>query len=154
MILDDFRERFETGNPVFAWLAYHFCSKTKAPIPMWVNDYLAQAASGMVELIRQPPGRDVGVALASALGMKTKRGATGFLSAARRADQASELLRVYRMFRFAGCDHPTAWKKLTAASRLSDGFVLEKQTIQRRLDEHYPGWRRLDFEPPSLDSEP
>lgn len=153
LILDGFQKKFEEENPTFAWLAYHFCANTKAPIPIWVSDYLAHVAAGILKLLQQPPDRDVGPALASALGMKTGRGATGVLSAAKRADQASELLRVYEMFRLAGFDHLTAWKKLVSASHVSPGFVLDERTMRRRLDKYYPGWSELNFGPPSLDSE-
>lgn len=153
LILDGFRKKFGAGNPTFAWLAYHFCSKAKTPGSMWVSGYLDDVAAKVLHLIRRPSARDVGTALALALGMKTGRGATGALTAAKHADEASELLRVYQMFRFAGLDYSTAWKKLLAVSRASSGLVLEERTIRRRLDEHCPGWRELDFEPPHLASE-
>jgi hypothetical protein len=153
LILDGFQNGFEAGNHTFAWLAYHFCTKAKTPIPAWVSDYLAHAAAGVLDLVRRPPARDVGAALASALRLQTERGITGALTAAKHADEASELLRVYQMFRFAGFDHQTAYKKLAEASA-RPGMAFSERTIRRRLDRHYPGWRDLAFEPPSLDAEP
>jgi hypothetical protein len=150
LILDGFQNGFEAGNHTFAWLAYHFCWKAKTPIPVWVSDYLAQAAAGVLDLVRRPPARDVGAALASTLRLKTGRGATGALTAAKHADEASELLRLYQMFRFARFDHQTAYEKLAEASA-RPGMAFSERTIRRRLDRHCPGRRDLDFEPPSLD---
>lgn len=154
LILEEHQKHFEAGNPTFAWLAYDLCSRANISVPVWVSDYFAQAAAGMLKLVRRPPDHDVGSALASVLGMKTGRGETGAVTAAKRAYEASELLRVYRMFRLAGLDDRTARRKLLEASRESrPGMVLAGRTITRRLNQHYPGWRELDFEPPNADVE-
>jgi len=47
------QEYKETKNPLFVWDVYYLCQQLEIPVPKWVNVYLTESASKILEVSRQ-----------------------------------------------------------------------------------------------------
>ena len=124
-VSQELREAFEqTENPLLVWIAIRHCADRGKQLPKWIMEYLTGSADALIELTLDPP-KEVGVAVARALGFRTSGRGNPF-SSFKKYQRCEKIALSFARKVLDGEKPSEATKQVAEEIRLSETLVWEE----------------------------